>query len=229
MSIRKLGKGREPSWSPDGNKIIYTYNEKIYIYNLITKDTEALPVKGKNPRYSPEGGHILYSQNGINKYSLTLKKADVLSPFGDHPLWNSDGATIIFSFEGDVWRMASDGERRELFIPQGIPRALSSDSSSLLIERWDEEFLQFNLVLVDMDDGSITPLLNGYQGSFSPDDRIMVFSADGIFLHERELKKTIKLVARGFAPSWSPTGDMIVFCDKGFLWLIESVSSLSFD
>jgi len=71
------GYNDSPSWSPIGDKIVFTKRNgtafDIYIIDVVTKNEVQLTKNSgsnENPSFSPEGGYILFSSNRNGKYEL---------------------------------------------------------------------------------------------------------------------------------------------------------------
>ena len=55
------------TWSPNGNKIIYSYNQHLWVINSDGTDRQRLTVEGKNylnPQWSPDGRSLIYEADG---------------------------------------------------------------------------------------------------------------------------------------------------------------------
>jgi len=103
---------QEPSWSPDGNRILFTSprdgNREIYVMDSngqgqtrLTSDAGA----DLNPRWSPDGDQIVFTSNRSGTYNIWVMDADganptqlTTDPEGDGaPDWSHDGSRIVFS------------------------------------------------------------------------------------------------------------------------------------
>jgi len=117
-----------PSWSPDGNQIVFTSNRtgdyEIVILNLndnrLTNVTNH-PADDRSPKWSPDGNRIVFVSNrdGNNEiYSMNPDGGDLVR-LTDHPgkdnspSWSPGSDTIIFSTNRDgnfeIYTMNSDG------------------------------------------------------------------------------------------------------------------------
>lgn len=112
--IKLTDKGSEPTFSPDGSKIVFESerdeNCEIYIMNADGSDQTNLtnnPVDDWNPKFSPDGSKILFltsrdgndeiyimNVDGSNQINLTRNEEKDLSP-----QFSPDGSKIVFSRE----------------------------------------------------------------------------------------------------------------------------------
>ena len=113
----------EPSFSKDGNKIVYVdWNDEemgsIIVLNLITGTFETLTTKKgiyRTPAFSPDGKWIVYRKEGGNSqqgytnskkpgiYIIPSKRggeAKLVSPRGENPIFNKTGDRIYFNTGG---------------------------------------------------------------------------------------------------------------------------------
>ena len=118
------------SWSPDGNRIVFSSIDKsgeddLYIYNLENRSLLRLTndfYDDRDPAWSPDGRYIVFSSDRTpygpgGKYNLflyDLEKSDIsYLTLGDQnyysPAWSHDGKRIVFTCdEGgaqNVWMM----------------------------------------------------------------------------------------------------------------------------
>ncbi|MBI2019916.1 PD40 domain-containing protein [Candidatus Daviesbacteria bacterium] len=106
----------EPSWSPDSNKIVFSENEKIIVYNLVSKSKKILATNAyydKDPNRCGEGGGggtssvswhpkentILYNPGfGIDSKAQLIDAQDgkVLKTLDSFGAWSPDGTKIAY-------------------------------------------------------------------------------------------------------------------------------------
>ena len=112
----------QPSWSPDGNRIVFISNREgnreLYIMNKdgseLTRLTESLEDE-ESPDWSPDGSKIAYAQvylleNGLQERDimlLTLASNEiqplVTGPHDDYqPSWSPDGRFLVFTRRADM-------------------------------------------------------------------------------------------------------------------------------
>jgi Tol biopolymer transport system component len=128
--------GSDPSFSPDGQKIVFTRrgaDAGVYVMTLdpnwvfnaeataVTKLLGASGVVFRHPVFSPDGGKIVFSiaDGGapeihvINADGSGLKRLTTSSAVDDHPSWSPDGRRIAFASDRtgklQVWSMAASG------------------------------------------------------------------------------------------------------------------------
>ncbi len=192
-------KDGEPSWSPDGSKIVFTgwddYDPEIFVMSAdgsgrtqLTFNTE---FDGK-PAWSPDGSKIVFisvdpdldreifimNPDGTNVIQLTFDMRDA-----EDPTWSPDGSRIAFNSNKDadqeIYIMNADGSNI---------RKLTSNQMDDWNPTWSPDGKKI----------AFTSNRNGY-------NEIFVMDYDGMGLvqltHEKE----------DVCPAWSPDGSKIAF------------------
>lgn len=65
---RRLGPGDEPAWAPDGGRIVFRNDGRLFTARVAEFRPEAIPGTegGREPRVSPDGSSIVFSRPGPN-------------------------------------------------------------------------------------------------------------------------------------------------------------------
>ena len=219
-----------PSWSPDGEKIVFTSYTDIVLEPLETCASGFVPNEDEPP---PPEVHVM-NADGSDEIRLTRVSPDSNCPTWSYsPSWSSDGTRIVFSSSREgvsaIYIMNADG----------TDETQASSSPFFLHEypAWspDETKIAFNSKRVDL--GSSTPQiyvmntdgtgvlrLTNNQGSdqrpaWSPDGSLIAFDSDRtgetqIFVMDSDGSNQTQITnccAGDFYPAWSSDGDRISF------------------
>jgi TolB protein len=182
----------EPDWSPDGSQIAFTSSRSGAgdIYRMSAGDGTGLQrltshlAPDTSPAWSADGTQIAFSSLRSGLGDIYSMQADGTQPQrltnsiapDLFPAWSPDGERIAFSSLrsglGDIYRMQPDGSQ-ETRITQGLAvdsqPAWSPDGARLAISSKQQGTLNFDLRLVDADDGSGAPLAAHAALDASPD------------------------------------------------------------
>jgi hypothetical protein len=201
----------EPSWSPDGNTIvfctgrdggrtIYTMKADGSASTRLTLNTDwnCMPV------WSPDGTAIAFSSYRDGNYEIYRMAPDGsgqtrLTNVADndlHPSWAPDGTTIAFSsnrnVDSDIYKMNVDGTGQT---------QVTSTADNEIDPAWSPDGTRIAYVRLNGsgsgDICTITP-----EGA-----SLTVLTSDG---------------SDDQAPTWSPDGSQIMFCRDHNLWVMES-------
>lgn len=139
----RLSSGSHPSWSPDGNRIAFSFGlgrfhggiSDIYVMDAdgrnrvnITKGRHQI---NREPDWSPDGEKIAFTSNRGGQTNIYVMDADGkntvnLTPdleFAYSPDWSPDGKRIVFGADRDIFVMDVGGANR-INLTQS-PRALN--------------------------------------------------------------------------------------------------------
>lgn len=191
---------RDPAWSPDQLRLAYASNKdgnwEIYIYNLITGQTErktfSLSYEGR-PSWSPDGNWLVYEtyQGGqLDIYVLPVTDQNApLQPITNHPApdfspaWSPNGREIAFV-------------------------SLRDGTQDIFVVSLDDISSPVNLTR--------TATRAEDHPAWSPDGRLIAYSAldegiEKVFVKPADNPSApAQLIGRGRTPSWSPDGRSII-------------------
>ena len=138
--------------SPDGSRIVYVANERLYMKAMDTLEANPIPGTNENPTapfFSPDGQWIGYwsaADGQLKKIAVSggapIMLSDAENPRGA-PSWEEDD-TIVFSQSEGIKRISASGGEAELLVagtnltnPQMLP-----DGQTLLFDVADEIAVQ---------------------------------------------------------------------------------------
>ena len=228
-----------PSWSPDGEKLVFAYDQAIWSMNADGSDRKKLydnlAWEG-DPVYNHNGSRIYYATESKKAYSARYTSIHMMDADGGNvvkltesadakdPVVSPDGTKIAYvsrlAGNYDVWIMDTDGYNNErLTDSQGDESSpsWSPDGSKLVYS------LEGAILVQETDSVKPTVLLdNSYDNvepSFSSDGNMIIFSSDqggdyDIWIMGADGKGFTMLTSVSSnerAPAWSPDGSKIAY------------------
>jgi Tol biopolymer transport system component len=104
----------EPSWSPDGQQIVFSRTGLLYLINVDGTGIDSTGVIGRHPAWSPDGTQIAFADGAIYVMDMTFKTRRLTASGGDFmPRWSPDGRQLVFErtegLQYKLYRINSDG------------------------------------------------------------------------------------------------------------------------
>jgi serine/threonine protein kinase len=170
-----LGRDRQPAYSPDGRRIIFSSNRSgnvdLWILDRSTKElvqlTDDLAID-YDPAFSPDGKHILWTSNRSGNMEIWIADSDggrgrQLSQDGEdaeNATMTPDGQWVVYGSTNDekmgIWRIRPDGtEAVRLAGGTGIIPEVSPDSRYAAFTR--NRGIGFVIKVVEIDSGEMVP------------------------------------------------------------------------
>jgi TolB protein len=241
-----------PLWSPDGKKIAYLMDGKLYVMNidgsgdlLLTSEINELP------KWSPTGTELAYIDyreypaiykigvNGNNEVKLT---SSAVSPF--YFSWSPDGERIVYESSGikqDMYIINKDGSgNHKVNIPINVSNPTFTPGGSKIMFRSGFD-MERDIYLVGTDGSNLQRIAldNIYEEvmQMKSDESKIYFSGAtainwGIYEVNPDgsnLKNLTNGVVTNHNPNLSPNGKYIAFLsyrdDNDGLWLMHSDGS----
>jgi Tol biopolymer transport system component len=217
---RQLGMVSDPSFSPDGKKIVFTqgdwlFGDKLYIMNSDGTDPEEFLDLGEPgpscPSWSPNGriiAFILQRTNEEGLYLVNLEDPNHITqisnihPAKSQPAWSPDGRRLAFISE----------QRFREYLGGGFSK----------------ETRDLDVYIVNLDGSGLRKIVDGAsEVSWSPDGKRLAYEAiDGYHIididdqygysdyHIVPYKTPFFGKGGSFPVRWSPDGRYIVYCKE---------------
>ena len=123
-----IAQGLHPEWSPDGSKILYDFEESLFVMNTDGSDITLIAAGGVFGEWSPDGSQIAYYNTADQ--SLYLVNADgtnaqLLSTKANVPAWSPDGSQVAYynNESANVHVVGANGDdNRYVALDGGFPR-----------------------------------------------------------------------------------------------------------
>ncbi|MEE8422722.1 MAG: protein kinase [Dehalococcoidia bacterium] len=198
------GKDGDPSWSPDGSKIVFETDRHGELFEIYTMNADG---------------------SGLQR--LTISDTSENQYVNVEPVWSPDGSLIAFTSTRDgnafIYTMNSDGSdvRRLANIPGQGPDWFP-DGTRIAFFSIDAAS-NFDVYVVTIEGGEVVRLTDDAavdtQPAWSPDGQRIAFQSDRsgngeIYVMNADGTEPVRLTnnpAEDTEPSWSPDGRQIVF------------------
>jgi len=188
------GDNKQPSFSPDGSKIVFISDpdNEIYIMNRDGSNKKRITSDNSeqykhDPSFSPDGSKIIFVKgNGFDDYGIFIVNADGTderniysrNEYIESPRFLPDGNNVIFSgIDKKISTINISDNPIKVNIIEGVEGrnpSLSFDGKKIVFGEFRAEIFTF-----DFDTKKITQVtINGGQNfypSFSPDGRKIIF------------------------------------------------------
>ena len=222
--------GRDPSWSPDGKRLVYSTTQcetdwetyykcdkgGLVFLDVATRvsNTPTAGFIGEHPAWSPQGDEIVFSRLTNVGNRLFIMRADGSPPvelvvtgvnnaYG--PSWSPDGRQIAFFGSGGhngVCVINRDGTGQKCLPYPGISPAWRPDGSVLAVTGANQV-----VSLMALDGSGVTPLTPGLIPAWSPDGTKLAFVRNngGVWIADAD-GSNARIVASGTfgRPAWRP-------------------------
>jgi len=127
--LRRLASGSDPSWSPDGRKLVYSLQSRLFVIGADGRGKHPL-TSGSDPdvmpAWSPDGKRIAFVRKRAGNYDVWLVSADgkhecrLTTAAGQdlNPSWSPDAHKLLFASQQsggqfDIYLMNAGGSHQK--------------------------------------------------------------------------------------------------------------------
>ncbi|OGV45017.1 MAG: hypothetical protein A2017_05700 [Lentisphaerae bacterium GWF2_44_16] len=219
------------SWSPQSDKIAYTAKDnKVSVISL--KDDNVFVVgRGQNPVFSPDGKLLAYLSgkdlmvcDTATGKILNLSKQQAEGSM-EKLSWSTDGRSIYYSKDGDLWEASADGSKNECVlnhnamgysVAPSIESPLASPDGKKIFMTLNSDGLfahvsNNQLAVYDLVSRKVKIINDANSWTLSPDGSKIVYNIkSNLMTYDVASGKKSKFI-QGSEPAFSPKGNRIVY------------------
>lgn len=204
ITLHKGDENTKAMFTPDGEKIIYSFEGNIWMMNS-NGTGKIILTEGKNPSLSKDGTKLVYEyEENIYIYDMLQRTKNKIVENGTLPQFDFSGEKIIF--------MSLEEFSRNLYcveIETKIIQQISEVSSERVIEYFTvsprDDLVAFTSTLINPNTGE------GIRGT----EDIWIINTQQTF------KECIEESSSGGYPVFSSDGEKIAYISKGYLYIFD--------